>query len=259
MAHCFRSSVGANHRRDRIIIVAYPHDTGSHRTEINPAEAGEPSFGGIGGCCADVAYPDDTGNGTPGRGTNGDGQTKEQGWDNITQSRACRCCSVFQAEDGIRLKRVTEPGQQVLKCIDIILREVNNLKRIGEQYSAQDSGNLSIATTHTQARYVLPVPVAQLRSAYPNVSISLHQGAPDQVAKMVLDETAEIGIATESLSDYAELVTLPCYEWEHVLVLPKDHPLVSRKSIQLADLASEPIITYHPSLDRKSTRLNSSH
>ena len=148
---------------------------------------------------------------------------------------------------GKRLKRVTEPGQQVLKCIDIILREVNNLKRIGEQYSAQDSGNLSIATTHTQARYVLPVPVAQLRSAYPNVSISLHQGAPDQVAKMVLDETAEIGIATESLSDYAELVTLPCYEWEHVLVLPKDHPLVSRKSIQLADLASEPIITYHPS------------
>ena len=148
---------------------------------------------------------------------------------------------------GKRLKRVTEPGQQVLKCIDIILREVNNLKRIGEQYSAQDTGNLSIATTHTQARYVLPVPVAQLRSAYPNVTISLHQGAPDQVAQMVLDETAEIGIATESLSDYPELVTLPCYEWEHVLVLPKDHPLVTRKQLQLADLASEPIITYHPS------------
>jgi LysR family cys regulon transcriptional activator len=148
---------------------------------------------------------------------------------------------------GKRLKRVTEPGEHVLKSIDIILREVNNLKRIGEQYSSQDSGTLSIATTHTQARYVLPLPVAQLRSAYPNVNISLHQGAPDQVARMVLDETAEIGIATESLSDYPELITLPCYEWEHVLVLPKDHPLASTAILQLSDLANEPIITYHPS------------
>ena len=148
---------------------------------------------------------------------------------------------------GKRLKRVTEPGEHVLKSIDIILREVNNLKRIGEQYSAQDSGTLSIATTHTQARYVLPLPVAQLRSAYPNVNISLHQGSPDQVARMVLDETAEIGIATESLSDYPELITLPCYEWEHVLVLPKDHPLASVDDLQLSDLAREPIITYHPS------------
>jgi len=148
---------------------------------------------------------------------------------------------------GKRLKRVTEPGEHVLKSIDIILREVNNLKRIGEQYSTQDSGTLSIATTHTQARYVLPVPVAQLRSAYPNVNISLHQGAPDQVARMVMDETAEIGIATESLSDYPELITLPCYEWEHVLVLPKDHPLAVVAELQLSDLANEPIITYHPS------------
>ena len=148
---------------------------------------------------------------------------------------------------GKRLKRVTEPGEHVLKSIDIILREVSNLKRIGEQYSAQDSGTLSIATTHTQARYVLPLPVAQLRSAYPNVNISLHQGAPDQVARMVLDETAEIGIATESLSDYPELITLPCYEWQHVLVLPADHPLVKVPDLQLSDLANEPIITYHPS------------
>ena len=148
---------------------------------------------------------------------------------------------------GKRLKRVTEPGEHVLKSIDLILREVNNLKRIGEQYSTQDSGTLSIATTHTQARYVLPLPVAQLRSAYPNVNISLHQGAPDQVARMVLDETAEIGIATESLSDYPELITLPCYEWEHVLVLPKDHALAKVADLQLSDLAREPIITYHPS------------
>jgi LysR family cys regulon transcriptional activator len=148
---------------------------------------------------------------------------------------------------GKRLKRVTEPGQHVLRSIEVILREVGNLKRIGEQFSAEDSGTLSIATTHTQARYVLPVPVAKLREAYPNVNISLHQGAPAQVAQMVLDEVAEIGIATESLSEYPELVTLPCYEWEHMLVIPKSHPLAGKVRITLEDLAAEPIITYHPS------------
>ncbi|WP_310614740.1 CysB family HTH-type transcriptional regulator [Limnohabitans sp.] len=148
---------------------------------------------------------------------------------------------------GKRLKRVTEPGQHVLRSIEVILREVGNLKRIGEQFSAEDSGTLSIATTHTQARYVLPVPVAKLREAYPNVNISLHQGAPAQVAQMVMDEVAEIGIATESLSEYLELVTLPCYEWEHMLVIPKSHPLAGKVRITLEDLATEPIITYHPS------------
>ncbi len=148
---------------------------------------------------------------------------------------------------GKRLKRVTEPGQHVLRSIEVILREVGNLKRIGEQFSAEDSGTLSIATTHTQARYVLPVPVAKLRETYPNVNISLHQGAPAQVAQMVMDEVAEIGIATESLADYPELVTLPCYEWEHMLVIPKSHPLAAKVRITLEDLAAEPIITYHPS------------
>jgi LysR family cys regulon transcriptional activator len=151
------------------------------------------------------------------------------------------------ARHGKRLKRVTEPGQHVLKSIELIMREVGNLKRIGEQFSAQDSGTLSIATTHTQARYVLPLPVAKLREAYPKVSVSLHQGSPDQVARMVLDEVAEIGIATESLSDYQDLVTLPCYEWQHVLVLPNTHPLARKERVTLEDIASEPLVTYHPS------------
>jgi LysR family cys regulon transcriptional activator len=151
------------------------------------------------------------------------------------------------ARHGKRLKRVTEPGQHVLKSIELIMREVGNLKRIGEQFSAQDSGTLSIATTHTQARYVLPVPVAKLREAYPKVNVSLHQGSPDQVARMVLDELAEIGIATESLSEYPDLVTLPCYEWQHMLVLPQAHPLARKERITLEDLAAEPLVTYHPS------------
>jgi LysR family cys regulon transcriptional activator len=160
------------------------------------------------------------------------------------------------ARHGKRLKRITEPGQHVMRSIELIMREVGNLKRIGEQFSAEDSGTLSIATTHTQARYVLPVPVARLREAYPKVNISLHQGSPDQVARMLIDEVAEIGIATESLADYQELVTLPCYEWQHVLVMPQDHPLAARERISLEDLAAEPIITYHPSFTGR-TRIDS--
>ena len=151
------------------------------------------------------------------------------------------------ARHGKRLKRVTEPGEHVLRSIELIMREVGNLRRIGEQYSAQDSGTLSIATTHTQARYVLPQPIAKLREAFPKVNVSLHQGSPEQVARMLIDEVAEIGIATESLTHYDELVTLPCYEWQHMLVMLRNHPLARKEDVTLEDLASEPLITYHPS------------
>ena len=151
------------------------------------------------------------------------------------------------ARHGKRLKRITEPGLEVLKSVDVILRELGNLKRIGEEYAMQDAGTLSIATTHTQARYVLPEPVAQLRRKYPKVAVSLHQGTPEQVARMVLDEVADIGLATESLSDFPELVTLPCYEWQHVVVMPPSHPLASVPRLTLEQLAAEPLISYHPS------------
>ncbi|QTD43791.1 CysB family HTH-type transcriptional regulator [Ottowia testudinis] len=157
---------------------------------------------------------------------------------------------------GKRLKRITEPGEHVLASIAIIMREVGNLKRIGEQYSAQDTGTLSIATTHTQARYVLPVPVAKLRERYPQVNISLHQGAPDQVARMVIEETADIGMATESLVNYPELITLPCYEWQHVLVVPASHALAKKERLTLEDIAAQPLITYHPSFTGR-TRVDS--
>ena len=151
------------------------------------------------------------------------------------------------ARHGKRLKRITEPGHHVINSVEVIMRELGNLKRIGEQFSKEDSGTLSIATTHTQARYVLPKPISELRSAYPKVNISLHQGSPEQVAQMLIDDVADIGIATESLSQYEQLVTLPCYEWQHVLVMPKDHPLAKKTNIRLEDLALEPLITYHPS------------
>ncbi len=151
------------------------------------------------------------------------------------------------ARHGKRLRRITEPGREVLKSIEVIMREVGNLKRIGDEFSKQDAGTLSIATTHSQARYFLPGPIAQMRKRFPKVTISLHQGTPEQVAKMVSEEIGDFGLATESLNDFADLVTLPCYEWQHVLVLPAGHPLASVDRITLEDLAPLPLISYHPS------------
>ncbi|MFM8901400.1 MAG: CysB family HTH-type transcriptional regulator [Burkholderiales bacterium] len=153
---------------------------------------------------------------------------------------------------GKRLRRVTEPGQEVLKAIEVIMREVNNLKRIGHEFSQQDAGTLSIATTHNQARYVLPGPIAQLRKKYPKVNVSLHQGTPEQVAKMLLEDVAEVGLATESLSNYEDLVTLPCYEWHHVVVVPTGHHLAQVERLTLSQLAREPLISYHPSFAGRS-------
>ncbi len=156
------------------------------------------------------------------------------------------------ARHGKRLRRVTEPGMQVLKSIEVIMREVGNLKRIGEEFSQQDAGTLSIATTHTQARYFLPEPVAQLRKRFPKVNISLHQGSPDQVARMVLEEVADIGLATESLNNFDELVTLPCYEWQHAVVMPASHPLAQLERISLEELALVPLVSYHPSFSGRT-------
>ncbi len=152
------------------------------------------------------------------------------------------------ARHGKRLKSITEPGRHVLSSIEVILNELNNLKRIGNEYSAKDSGTFSIATTHTQARYVLPQVLTDLRRAYPSVNISLHQGTPSQAAHMVMSEEADIAIATESLADYQDLVTLPCYDWQHVLVLPPGHALIQKKKpITLKELGAYPLVTYHPS------------
>jgi LysR family transcriptional regulator, cys regulon transcriptional activator len=157
---------------------------------------------------------------------------------------------------GKRLRRITEPGQLVLKSVEVIMREVANLKRIGEEYSKQDTGTLSIATTHTQARYFLPQPVAALRKRYPKVQVVLHQGTPAQVARMLQDDSAEIGLATESLADVDDLITLPCYEWQHVVVVPASHPLAAVERPTLEQLVHEPLITYHPTFTGR-TRIDS--
>jgi LysR family cys regulon transcriptional activator len=152
---------------------------------------------------------------------------------------------IFQRH-GKRLKRVTEPGRHVVAAIERILAELENLRRIGDEYSQQERGTLSIATTHTQARYMLPGPVALLRRRYPEVRVALHQGQPEQVARMLIDGTADIGLATESLEDHEELITLPCYDWQHVVVVPAGHPLAEGPPPTLEQLAAHPLVSYHP-------------
>lgn len=152
------------------------------------------------------------------------------------------------ARHGKRLRRVTEPGQEVLKSVEIILREVANLRRIGEQYSKQDAGTLSIATTHTQARYFLPEHIAELRRRWPKVQVVLHQGMPEQVAQMLREEVAEIGLATEALATQPELITLPCHEWQHVMIVPAAHPLAGVERPTLEQLAAYPLVLYQPTV-----------
>ena len=147
---------------------------------------------------------------------------------------------------GKRLRSVTAAGLALMPSIETILREVGNIKSIAAEHARQGSGTFSIATTHTQARYVLPAPISKLRTTFPQVSVSLHQGTPDQVAQMLLDDVAEIGIATESLANYPDLLTLPCYDWQHMLVVPKGHALAKKKTFTIQDLALESLITYHP-------------
>lgn len=149
------------------------------------------------------------------------------------------------ARHGKRLKRITEPGQEVLKSIELIMREVGNLKRIGEQYSAQDSGTLSIATTHTQARYALPRAVKAFLARYPQVRLSLKQGSPTQISEMVVNGEADLAIATEGISLYPELAMLPCFEWNRSVVVPNGHPLTHlTHPVTLEDIAAWPIVTY---------------
>ena len=146
--------------------------------------------------------------------------------------------------NGKRIVAITEPGKAVLAIVQRILQDAGNLKQVGQEFHSQDSGHLTIATTHTQARYALPPVVKQFIKRYPKVQLGLHQGNPTQIAEQVLNGEADIAIATESLSLYDDLVTLPCYEWHHCVVVPPKHPLLYEKKLTLAKIAQYPIVTY---------------
>ena len=146
--------------------------------------------------------------------------------------------------NGKRIAAITEPGKAVLEIAQRMLHDADNLKQVSEEFHSQDSGRLTIATTHTQARYALPPTVKQFIKRYPKVKLGLHQGNPTQIAEQVLSGEADIGIATESLALYDDLVTLPCYQWNHCVITPPRHPLLNEKKLTLAKIAQYPIITY---------------
>lgn len=146
--------------------------------------------------------------------------------------------------NGKRIVALTEPGKAALGIAQRVLLETENLKQVGQEFGRQDRGSLTIATTHTQARYALPQVVKEFTQSYPSVKLGLHQGSPTQIAEQVLSGEADIGIATESLALYDELVTLPCYEWHHCVVVPPKHPLLLEKHLTLKKLAEYPLITY---------------
>jgi LysR family cys regulon transcriptional activator len=145
---------------------------------------------------------------------------------------------------GKRIRGLTEPGRAVLKSVELIMQEIDGLKRIGNEFAAHDSGSFTIATTHTQARYSLPKVVQAFTQKYPKVRLSLLQGNPKQIAEMVLKDQADLAIATEAIANLDGLISLPCYQWEHVLVVAPDHPLLKSKSVTLEEIAAYPLITY---------------
>ncbi|MDB5727203.1 MAG: CysB family HTH-type transcriptional regulator [Noviherbaspirillum sp.] len=145
---------------------------------------------------------------------------------------------------GKRIRGLTEPGRAVLRSVELIMQEIDGLKRLGKEFAAQDSGSFTIATTHTQARYTLPKVVQAFTQKYPKVRLSLLQGNPKQIAEMVLKDQADMAIATEAIADIGGLITIPCYQWEHMVVVPPDHPLLKVKNLTLDDIAGYPLITY---------------
>jgi LysR family cys regulon transcriptional activator len=146
--------------------------------------------------------------------------------------------------NGKRVVAVTEPGKAILDIARRILHDTENLRQVGQEFHSQDSGPLTIATTHTQARYILPTVVKRFVGRYPKVKLGLHQGNPTQIAEQVLNGEADVAIATEGLTQYDGLVTLPCYEWHHCVVVPPKHPLLDETKLTLAKIAQYPIITY---------------
>ncbi len=153
---------------------------------------------------------------------------------------------------GKRIRNLTEPGQRILVSLEKILQEIENLKRVGKDYAAQDQGSLTIATTHTQACYALPKVIIEFTKRFPKVQLSIQQGTPSQIAEMVENDEADLGIASEVLSDNKKLVTLPAYEWGHQIITLPNHPLLALQELTLEELAKYPLVTYDPAFAKRS-------
>ncbi len=145
---------------------------------------------------------------------------------------------------GKRVVAVTEPGKAILEIAQRMLKDMENLKQVGEQFTAEDTGSLTIATTHTQARYALPQVIQRFKKRYPEVHLSLRQGSPTQISEMVTSGESDIAIATEAIESYKDLVMLPCYKWNRCILVQPGHPLLKLKKLTVEAIAAFPIITY---------------
>ncbi len=146
--------------------------------------------------------------------------------------------------NGKHLSEITPAGLHILECTQRLLGEVENIKRVAEEFHDADRGELSIATTHTQARYALPPVIHAFRRRYANVGLHLHQGSPPQIAKMAAESEADFAIATEAMHHFEALVMLPCYRWNRSVLVKPDHPLAAISKLSLADIAAHPLVTY---------------
>ncbi|PMR71546.1 HTH-type transcriptional regulator CysB [Halomonas heilongjiangensis] len=148
------------------------------------------------------------------------------------------------ARSGKHLTRVTPAGQAIIELAGRVLRLTENIKEVAQEHSDERRGSLSIATTHTQARYALPPVIRDFTRKYPDVALHMQQGTPKQIAQMVSDGQADFAIATESLELFNDLVLLPCYRWNRCVLVPRDHPLAQLESLTLEALAAHPLVTY---------------
>lgn len=155
---------------------------------------------------------------------------------------------------GKSLAAITPAGHDVISRARKILRETQNISNLAKDLSGEQTGTLSIATTHTQARYVLPEIIRAFRERYPRVTLELHQGTSEQIAELVANEQVDFAIATGSRNLFTDLVLLPCYHWDRVIVVPNDHELARLDhSPDLAELARHPLVTYVFSLTGQSS------
>ena len=156
---------------------------------------------------------------------------------------------------GKRFTGLTEPGKTVLAIAERILREAENLKRASAEFATGQSGRLVLATTHTQARYALPTVVRDFVARHPTVKLEMHQGSPVQIAEWVVAGEADIGIATEALDQYPQLITLPVRQWTHCVIAPEGHPILKSQPLSLHELAKWPLVTYDTAFTGRS-RIN---
>ena len=159
--------------------------------------------------------------------------------------------TIFE-RSGKRFTGVTEPGKAILASAEQILREAENLKRASAEFATGNSGRLVLAVTHTQARYALPLVVRDFITEHPGVKLELHQGNPTQIAEWVINGDADLGIATEALDRYPQLVTLPVRQWSHCVIAPDGHPILQQQPLSLNELVKWPLITYDTAFSGRS-------